>query len=105
MDCRPPRRIYVTFADVQEGMMNIDFEPEEDMLQGVLDEDLAFGFGVSAVDFFMGALSRLGDGGSDLAAQFTEAFVRELVKSQLVIYHETIPDDDDDDDEEDEPSP
>lgn len=104
MDCRPPRRLYVTFADAQEGMMEIDFEPEDDILEGVLDEDLAFGLGVSAVDFFIGALSRLGDGGSDLAAQFTEAFVRELVKSQLVIYHETIPDEDNED-EDGEPSP
>lgn len=104
MDCRTPRRIYVTFADAQEGMMNIDYEPEEDTLGGVIDEDLAYGLGISAVDFFMGALSRLGDGGSDYAAQFTEAFVRELVSSKLVIYHETIPDDNEED-QDGEPSP
>lgn len=97
MDCKASR-LYLTFADVLEARVEIDFEPEDDDLDALVEPEVAYGMGVSAVDFFMGALSRLGDSSIHLAALFTKAFIRGLVANQIVITPEV-----EDDTESDEP--
>jgi hypothetical protein len=108
MTHKPPARLYVNIEDLKELLMdnpnNEEDEQPEFELDGAILPELAYNLGASAVDFYLGALSRFGGSNAYICIEITGTFVRALLDNQLAHAPITVTYSDDSEDDEPEGS-